>query len=76
MGITFPPFGVVVRNDWWHGATLSGRRRLLRHEQCHWIQYKRMGLVRFYWRYMVDTLRYGYRDHPMEIEARDYAARF
>jgi hypothetical protein len=44
--------------------------RLIRHEQAHWRQWQRMGTIRFYTEYLWGLLRHGYRNHPMEIEAR------
>jgi hypothetical protein len=44
--------------------------RLIRHEQAHWRQWQRMGTVRYYATYIWQVLRHGYRNAPMEIEAR------
>ena len=63
-GITLPPLGVYLVNDRFND------QRLRRHEAEHWRQYQRMGLVRFYAVYLWWLARVGYRDHPMEIEAR------
>jgi len=62
--ITLPPFGIYalpacVDYDW-----------LKRHEECHWDQYKRMGLVKYYVTYVFYHFKYGYKNNPMEIEAR------
>jgi hypothetical protein len=45
-------------------------QRLIRHEQAHWRQWQRMGTVRYYATYIWQVLRYGYRNAPMEVEAR------
>lgn len=63
-GITLPPFGIYIL------AERLGEDRLVRHERAHWAQYQRMGAVRFYATYLWNNLRYGYRNNPMEIEAR------
>lgn len=63
-GITLPPFGIYIREK-----CLSDDR-LCRHEQMHWIQYMRMGAIKFYAVYLWQLFRYGYEKHPMEIEAR------
>ena len=63
-GITLPPWGVYIL------AERLTDERLVRHEQVHWEQYKRMGALKFYAVYIGYTLRYGYRNNPMEIEAR------
>ena len=63
--ITLPPFGIYAlpgsEND----------KRLARHETVHWDQYQNMGAVRFYVTYLWLLMRYGYMNHPMEIEARN-----
>ena len=44
---------------------------LIRHEQAHWTQAQRMGVVRWYAAYLWGLLRHGYRNNPLEIEARE-----
>lgn len=63
-GITLPPFGIYILAE--HLAD----NRLIRHELAHWEQYRRMGLLHFVVAYLWGLLRHGYRNHPMEIEAR------
>ena len=63
-GITLPPWGVYIL------AERLTDERLVRHEQVHWEQYKRMGALKFYVVYIGYSLRYGYQNNPMEIEAR------
>lgn len=63
-GITLPPLGIYVL------AEHLTSERLRRHEMAHWAQYQRMGAVMFYVRYVWLSLRYGYRQNPMEVEAR------
>jgi hypothetical protein len=63
--ITLPPFGIYAIE----GSTDDAQ--LARHEQAHWEQYKRMGLVKFYVTYLWLLMRHGYHNHPMEIEARN-----
>jgi hypothetical protein len=41
----------------------------------HLKQMERMGKTRFMWVYCTRLMRYGYRNHPLEIEAREYALR-
>jgi hypothetical protein len=36
-------------------------------------QWARMGTVRYYLTYLWQVLRYGYKNAPMEIEAREVA---
>lgn len=46
--------------------------KLYRHELQHCYQIQRMGVIKFYIRYLWLNLIKGYRDHPDEIEARQY----
>lgn len=50
-----------------HAEKLNNR--LYRHELEHCYQIKKMGVIRFYIRYVLIFLRSGYRKHPYEIEA-------
>lgn len=70
VAVTYPPFGIFLRRGWWGEASVARREALLSHERVHWAQYERYGLLGFYARYIFYSLRYGYRNHPMEIEAR------
>lgn len=63
-GVCLPPFGIFILPERVH------EKRLLRHELAHWRQARRMGLVRFYSFWVFNTLRYGYRQNPLEVEAR------
>ena len=63
-GVTLPPLGIFILAERIHEDAL------VRHEQVHWAQYQRMGLVRFYATYIYQVLRYGYHNAPMEVEAR------
>lgn len=49
------------------GADLT--ETLLAHELVHVEQIRRLGLLRYWFRYVRLLLRHGYWDHPMEIEA-------
>ncbi len=40
------------------------------HEMKHLEQVERMGAYTFCFTYILNLLRYGYRDNPLEIEAR------
>lgn len=62
--ITLPPFGIYVKEE------RMNNEGLIRHEMCHWEQYKRMGAVKFYVMYLWYSMRYGYYNNPMEVEAR------
>jgi len=62
-----PPFGIFILPD------RLMQRSLVLHEQCHWHQAERMGLLRWAITYLWYNLRYGYYDNPFEIEAREFA---
>ncbi len=63
-GICLAPWGIFILAEHLHS------QRLIRHEQAHWRQYQRMGVVRYYVTYLWGLVRHGYTDHPMEREAR------
>ena len=63
-GVALAPWGIYILPEAMHS------QRLIRHEQAHWRQYQRMGLLRYYFTYLWGLLRHGYTNHPMEIEAR------
>ena len=74
--------GLVLRRTGFHGVALAPwgiyilpaamhSQRLTRHEQQHWRQWQRMGTVRYYATYLWQIVRYGYRNAPMEVEARN-----
>jgi hypothetical protein len=63
-GITLPPLGVYIL------AERLGEERLVRHEQRHWVQAQEMGVLRWYAVYAWYSVRYGYRNNPLEIDAR------
>jgi len=44
--------------------------RLVAHELVHVDQIKRLGLLRYWVKYLWLLAKFGYGDHPMEIEAR------
>ena len=63
-GVCLPPFGIYIL------AERMDNERLVRHEQAHWAQYERMGFLGFYLTYLWYTIRHGYWNNPMEVEAR------
>lgn len=46
--------------------------RLFRHELQHFYQGQRLGFFKYYAKYIWLWFRKGYKNHPMEIEAREY----
>ena len=63
-GVALAPWGIYILPAAMHS------QRLIRHEQAHWRQWQRMGTVRYYATYLWQIVRYGYRNAPMEVEAR------
>ena len=64
-GVALAPWGIYILPAAMHS------QRLTRHEQAHWRQWQRMGTVRYYATYLWQIVRYGYRNAPMEVEARN-----
>jgi hypothetical protein len=62
VGITIYPFIFYAKEP---------SLRLRRHEWAHIGQVRRLGWLRFYFLYIVYSIRFGYRDNPLEVEARD-----
>lgn len=48
-----------------------GNERLLRHEQCHAMQIQRDGRFVQPLKYLYYTIKFGYRENPYEVEARE-----
>jgi hypothetical protein len=44
--------------------------RLRRHELCHVKQYEQHGFLLFLFKYLLESIRHGYRNNRFEIEAR------
>ena len=63
-GICLPPVAIYILAEHLHS------QRLIRHEQAHWRQWQRLGTIRFYAAYLWGLVRYGYQNHPLELEAR------
>jgi hypothetical protein len=62
-GVTLP-WGIYILPERLQDA------RLVRHEQEHAKQIDELGVFNFYVRYLWFTLRYGYRNNPLEEQAR------
>jgi hypothetical protein len=63
-GVTIWPFIFI-----WPPASAQ-YETLIRHEKKHLEQYKRYWIVGFLPVYLYQFIKYGYRDMPLEIEAR------
>lgn len=48
-----------------------GDQRWLKHELKHVEQYQRYGLVKFLWKYTIESILRGYYNNRFEIEARE-----
>lgn len=68
MAATIPPFGIFIHAKYREEG--DGRGSILAHERVHWEQYKRMGLIKFYYEYLTEYFRNGRIHHSMEEEAR------
>lgn len=71
--IALPPWGVFIRRSKWERRTDVSKARLIRHEDCHLLQYEHLGFWKTYLGYFWLWVRFGYENHPREIEARAYA---
>ena len=66
--ITFGRY-VFIRSKRWE-LDDNKRIRLLAHEEAHVRQYKKYGFIGFITRYLWYSIKYGYKNNPLEIEAR------
>jgi hypothetical protein len=69
MAATIPPLGTFMES---HLKTenLEYKCSVFKHENVHWMQYKRMGLIKFYACYLYGFILSGRKFNAMEIEAR------
>lgn len=58
--ITLYPIGVFVVHESYS---------ILKHELIHWRQASELGAVKFYWKYLCEWVKKGYRNISFEIEA-------
>lgn len=76
----------ILRNCWWMfwAGGMVGypfiffrmrypTEQLFKHELMHCYQVRRMGILKFYFTYVLLYIRHGYNNHPYEKEAREYA---
>ena len=66
---------IVFRNTiYLHNTTrvdFLANKQWLCHELQHVVQYRKMGTIKFLFYYFIYFLKYGYRNNPLEIEARE-----
>ncbi len=63
---------VINRTIYLHNATaatLLANKRWLCHELKHVEQYQAYGVCLFLWKYLLSSLRHGYKQNKFEIEA-------
>ena len=73
-GIALPPLGIYIDQVRYLERSEEARVRLLRHEKVHWDQWEQLGFWRGNVGYVLLWFRFGYRNHPREVEARKVAA--
>lgn len=54
-----------------HKEVFLSDKRWLLHELQHVVQYNREGVSRFIFQYLINHIKFGYRDNPFEVEARN-----
>jgi len=59
--MTIPPFGIYIKKEY------ADNEVLLKHELCHWSQYRNRGLFTFYLDYLTQFGFVGYDKMPMEV---------
>lgn len=64
-GITLYPYILIAISE--HEAVID--TYLLQHECIHLSQIRKMGVFKFYFTYLLDTIKYAYRERPAESEA-------
>ena len=69
-GITLAPIGVFVKPE------AADNKVVMNHERIHWEQQKKLGLFKFYTRYLYEAALKGYRNISFEIEAYDHERDF
>lgn len=63
-GVTLPPLGIFIEEGY------KNNERIFEHELCHWRQFQEGGILKTYLRYLFLWFKYGYQNHPLEIECR------
>ena len=57
MAITIPPFGIFIESE--YKSQGGGPGSVLSHERIHWKQFRKMGLLPFYFNYFVAYVQHG-----------------
>jgi hypothetical protein len=64
---------VIGRTIYLHGTSREDflrHTRWVRHEVCHVMQYRELGLIPFLWKYLWECARVGYYENRFEVAAR------
>jgi hypothetical protein len=67
----FTAITVSKNTAWYLTFDALDNKGLHAHEEVHMDQYERHGWLGFVTRYVLYSIRYGYRNNPFEIEARE-----
>ena len=59
--ISVPPFFTYIRKE------LRDNKEVIKHEECHWEQYRKMGFWKFYSQYIKEQFG-GYENSKLELE--------
>ncbi len=70
MASTIPPFGIFIESNY-RNENSNDPCSILKHENIHWEQYKRMGLISFHYNYLKCYINSGRINNWMEEEARE-----
>jgi hypothetical protein len=69
MAITIPPLGIFIEDQFKNEPNIPCS--ILNHEKVHWEQFRKMGLVSFYFNYFKSYFKSGRIINWMEEEARN-----
>jgi len=69
--ITLYPFILYSRSKPYLSARSDYLKALFKHEYIHIEQVRRMGWFRFYFLYIIESIRNGYEDNKYEVEAHN-----
>lgn len=65
-GITIWPFIIISTHS-------PDPERTFKHECMHWYQIHELGVLKFYWKIIIEYIKYGQRDGPLEKAAYAYS---
>ena len=65
--------GCAFGNHIWVLPEKENNQKLLKHEYCHVLQCRRLGLFRWCTKYIYYHFKHGYKNNPLEVEAIEYS---